>query len=86
MIFCYTYCTKKEVLKLGNGSRYTAETVALRTSQIRRAGINPKSIVSWVLVGGAYTVSYKEVVNGVTVIRTKTIYKKEVKKKVKKRK
>lgn len=49
-------------------------------------GINPKSIVSWVLVGGAYTVSYEEVVNGVTVIRTKTIYEEEKKKKVKKRK
>lgn len=60
----------------------------LTTAQAKRMfpGINPKSIVSWVLVGGAYTVSYKEVVNGVTVIRTKTIYEEEVKKEVKKRK
>lgn len=60
----------------------------LTVAQAKRMfpGINPKSIVSWVLVGGAYTVSYEEVVNGVTVIRTKTIYEEEKKKKVKKRK
>ncbi len=58
----------------------------LTSAQAKRMfpGINPKSIVSWVLVGGAYTISYKEVVNGVTIIRTKTIYEKEVKKKAKK--
>lgn len=60
----------------------------LTAAQAKRMfpGINPKSIVSWVLVGGAYTISYKEVVNGVTVVRTKTIYEEEKKKKVKKRK
>lgn len=60
----------------------------LTAAQAKRifTGINPKSIVSWVLVGGAYAVSYKEVVNGVTVVRTKTIYEEEKKKKVKKRK
>lgn len=60
----------------------------LTAAQAKRMfpGINPKSIVSWVLVGGAYTISYKEVVNGVTVVRTKTVYEEEKKKKVKKRK
>lgn len=60
----------------------------LTAAQAKRMfpGVNPKSIVKWVLVGGAYTVSYKETVNGNTVIRTKTIYKEEKKKKAKKRK
>lgn len=60
----------------------------LTVAQAKRMfpGINPKSIVSWVLVGGAYTVSYKEVVNSVTIIRTKTIFKTTKKKKNNKRK
>lgn len=38
--------------------------------------VNPKSIIKFNMVAGAYTISYEEVVNGVKVIRSKTIFKK----------
>lgn len=71
------------------GHGYEAKVFGnLTVAQAKRIfpGINPKSIVSWVKIGGAYTVSYKEVINGATVIRTKTIFKKEKIKKFRERK
>jgi len=59
---------------LGNGSRYTAETVMLRTSQRKRLDV---SNITRIVTGGMERITYKEKVNGVTVIRTKWRQKKK---------
>lgn len=73
---------------MGGHGYETKVTGNLTVAQAKRMfpGINPKSIVRWTLIGGAYVVSYKEIVNGVTIIRTKTIFEKAKEKKNKKRK
>lgn len=69
------FCTTKGFFMGGHGyeSRISG---SMSVAQARRLfpDLDPKSIVKWVLVGGAYTVSYKVEINGVTVIRTKTYY------------
>lgn len=59
---------------MGNGSRYTAETVALRPEQRKRIDI---SQTTRIVVGGMERITYKEEINGVTYIRTKWRQKKK---------
>lgn len=64
----------KEVPRLGNGSRYTDKTVTLRPSQRKRLD---DSNITRIVTGGMERITYKEKVNGVTVIRTRWRQKKK---------
>lgn len=59
---------------MGNGSRYTAEAVTLRPSQGKRLY---NSNTTRIVTGGMERITYKEKINGVTVIRTKWRRKKK---------
>lgn len=59
---------------MGKGSHYSVESAMLRPAQRKRIDI---SQTTRIVVGGMERITYKEKVNGVTVIRTRWVQKKE---------
>lgn len=59
---------------MGAGSHYTAKTVTLRPRQRKRLDT---SNTTRIVTGGMERITYKEKINGVTVIRTKWRQKKK---------
>lgn len=68
---------------MGNGTHYTYSNVRLTPSQSMRIGSKYQPLQN--LLGEYYAVSYKDTVNGITVIRTRWIRRKSKRVKKKKR-